>query len=190
MEARPRLRERLTYANVTATLAMFLALTGGAVAATQLAKNSVGPMQLKKNAVNRAKVADASLTGADIRDLSITGPEIADGAISPAKLSAPSPSGPSLTTMSLTEDCTSATGPLPAGVSVQEQTFGCRIDFGRNVLNCAASATVHFRTNALVLLTERAAQIGMSPGEPNIMGVSTSENGSNDDLPFDLILVC
>ena len=34
-------RSQLTYANVVATLALFLALGGGAYAATQLPKNSV-----------------------------------------------------------------------------------------------------------------------------------------------------
>ena len=38
-----KLRTKLTYSNVVATLALFLALGGGAaIAANQLAKNSVG----------------------------------------------------------------------------------------------------------------------------------------------------
>jgi hypothetical protein len=58
---------RLTYANVMATVAVFLALGGGAYAATQLKKNSVGAKQLKANAVTGAKVKDQSLTGKDIK---------------------------------------------------------------------------------------------------------------------------
>ena len=49
-----RFRPRLTYANVIASLALFVALGGSAVAAG-LAKNSVGPNQLKKGAVTAAK---------------------------------------------------------------------------------------------------------------------------------------
>jgi hypothetical protein len=48
---------RLSYANVTATLAVFLALGGGALAAVQLPKNSVGSAQLKAGAVTPAKLA-------------------------------------------------------------------------------------------------------------------------------------
>lgn len=59
--------ERLTYANVTATVALFLALGGGAYAATQLPKNSVGPEQLQKNAVNSAKVKNHSLSAVDFK---------------------------------------------------------------------------------------------------------------------------
>jgi hypothetical protein len=62
-------RAKLTYANVVATLALFIALAGGtAFAATQmLPKNSVGPKQLKKGAVTPSKLAKgskASLVGA------------------------------------------------------------------------------------------------------------------------------
>ena len=61
-----RLRPRLTYANVIATLALFLALGGGAAfAAASLGKNTVGAKQLKKNAVTGAKVKNGSLAAAD-----------------------------------------------------------------------------------------------------------------------------
>jgi hypothetical protein len=60
------LRSRLSFSNVVAVLALFIALGGSAYAATQLKKNSVGTKQLKKNAVNGSKVKDQSLTGKDI----------------------------------------------------------------------------------------------------------------------------
>jgi hypothetical protein len=59
-------RVRLTYANVMATIAVFIALGGASYAATQLPKNSVGTKQLKTNAVTGIKVKDRSLGGADI----------------------------------------------------------------------------------------------------------------------------
>jgi hypothetical protein len=51
------LRRHLTYANVAATLALFLALGGAAYAATQLARNSVGTAQLRAGAVTAGKIA-------------------------------------------------------------------------------------------------------------------------------------
>ena len=73
------LRSRLTYANgsrindanVVATLALFAALGGGAYAATQLPRNSVGTAQLRDNSVTGAKVKDGSLTGTDINSLTL-----------------------------------------------------------------------------------------------------------------------
>lgn len=61
-----RLRNRLTYANVMSTLAVFVALGGASYAATQLPRNSVGPKQLRKGAVTGAKVKPHSLTGIDL----------------------------------------------------------------------------------------------------------------------------
>ena len=60
------LRPRLTYANVTATLALFVALGGGAYAATQInGKNlkdrSVAGKKLKRNTVTGTEVKEATL---------------------------------------------------------------------------------------------------------------------------------
>ena len=62
-----RLRNRLTYANVIATIALFIALGGASYAATQLPKNSVGSKQLKRNAVNGAKVKPGSLPASALK---------------------------------------------------------------------------------------------------------------------------
>jgi hypothetical protein len=72
-----RIRARFTYANVAATLALFIALAGGtAYAASQLEKESVGTKELAKGAVTPAKLSKGSknaLKGA-------TGPQGAQGA--------------------------------------------------------------------------------------------------------------
>jgi hypothetical protein len=52
---------RLTYANVVATLALFLALGGVSYAATQLPKNSVGSKQIKSGAITKGKIDKATL---------------------------------------------------------------------------------------------------------------------------------
>ena len=62
-----RLRSRLTYANVIATLALFLALGGSSYAALKLPGGSVGTKQLKRNAVTSPKVKPGSLLLSDFR---------------------------------------------------------------------------------------------------------------------------
>ena len=62
----PRIRKHLTYANVSASLALFLVVSGGAAyAATHPARNSVGTRQLRNNAVTSAKVKNGSLLARD-----------------------------------------------------------------------------------------------------------------------------
>jgi hypothetical protein len=80
---RPKLRPHLTYANVVATLCLFLLLGGGAaVAATQLPKNSVGSAQLKRGAVTPAKLNPSAKAA-------LTGPAGATGATGPRGLDGP-----------------------------------------------------------------------------------------------------
>ena len=89
-----RIRSRLSYANVAATLALFIALGGVSYAAVKLPKNSVGTVQIKKNAVNGAKVRNSSLTGSDVKNRSLTAADFSgsvQGAQGPA--GAPGPKG-------------------------------------------------------------------------------------------------
>lgn len=60
-------RPKLTYANVTATIALFLALGGGAAfAATQLPANSVKAPQIAKNAVGGSELQTGAVHSPDL----------------------------------------------------------------------------------------------------------------------------
>jgi len=56
-----RLRSGLGYANVMATLAVFISLGGASYAALNLPRNSVGPNQIREGAVGASEVRDRSL---------------------------------------------------------------------------------------------------------------------------------
>ena len=72
-----KIRPRLTYANVVATVALFVAVSGAsAFAATQLAKNSVGSRQLKSKSVTTGKIAPGSVNGSKVVNNSLTGADI------------------------------------------------------------------------------------------------------------------
>jgi hypothetical protein len=70
------MRPRLTYANVMATIAVFIALGGASYAALKIPKSSVGAKQLKKNAVTTAKVKNEAITAAKVRKGTLTGAQI------------------------------------------------------------------------------------------------------------------
>jgi hypothetical protein len=71
-------RKHLTVGNAIAAIALFLAVGGAsALAAGQLAKNSVGARQLKAGAVTSAKLKNRSVTAAKVKDGAITGSKIA-----------------------------------------------------------------------------------------------------------------
>ena len=80
------MRERLSYANVMATLALFVALGGVGYAAAKLPRNSVGPKQIKADAVKPSELAPNSVDGSNVVDGSIAGAEIADESIAHADI--------------------------------------------------------------------------------------------------------
>jgi hypothetical protein len=80
-----RIRNKLSYSNVIASLALFVALGGVAVAAG-LPKNSVGPKQLKKNAVTAAKIKKGAVNSAKIARGAVTAGKMAAGSVSSGSL--------------------------------------------------------------------------------------------------------
>jgi hypothetical protein len=79
---------RLTYANVIASLALFLALGGGAAWAASHKSNKVGTGKLKPNAVTAGKIKPSAVTTSKIRDNAVTGTKLREGAVTYAKLAA------------------------------------------------------------------------------------------------------
>jgi len=113
-----KLKERLTFSNVVAVIALFIALGGVSYAAVKIPKNSVGTKQLKNNAVNSNKVKNGSLLAKDFKKGQIPkGPQGPRGATGATGLQGlPGVTGPAGATGSA--GATGATGSTgPAGVT-------------------------------------------------------------------------
>src|SRR4051812_21761868 len=76
-----RLKDKLTYANVTATIALFVALGGTSYAALRLPRNSVGSAQIRTGAVHSSEVRDRSLR---LRDIAVAARSALSGRQGPA----------------------------------------------------------------------------------------------------------
>jgi hypothetical protein len=82
------LRRHLTYANVISTLALFLALGGGAVYAagkigsSQIEKGAVGSKQLHNRGVKRQDIAGGSINGKKVSNESLTGKDVKEATLS------------------------------------------------------------------------------------------------------------
>jgi hypothetical protein len=68
--ASTRIREHLSYANVMATLAVFIALGGGAWAIA-IGRNDVGSRELAKNSVGSSELKDDKTKGQDVDESSL-----------------------------------------------------------------------------------------------------------------------
>src|SRR5215218_4255746 len=78
-------RPKLSYANVIATIALFIALGGAAVAAG-LPKNSVGANQLKRGAVTAAKLKKAAVTSGKLAPQSVIPGKLGANAVLPGNI--------------------------------------------------------------------------------------------------------
>ena len=92
-----QIRKRLTYANVMSTIAVFFVVGGAsALAATELAKNSVGAKQLKSNAVVTAKIKKEAVAAAKIKNGAVGTSKLGAAAVTAEKLGAASVTGEKL----------------------------------------------------------------------------------------------
>lgn len=177
-----RLKPRLSYANVVASLALFIALGGTSYAVSALPRNSVGSTQLRKNAVNSSRVKDRSL---GVRDLSLSARTTLRGAAGP--IGPQGPAGPSATTY-----FAAATG---SGRFVRgDATNGGRADapgnyvvgFAGSVSGCAFTATL----GSTDTTTAPAGRVAVND-QGGKVGVQTYDAAGNPaDLPFHLIVAC
>ena len=74
-----KVRRNLSYANVMATIAVFVALGGGAVAAVTLERNSVRTEHIRAGAVNRSDIARTAVDSRSVRDRSLVAQDFRAG---------------------------------------------------------------------------------------------------------------
>jgi hypothetical protein len=137
----------LTYANVIATLALFLALSGGVV----WAAGRISGGQLKPNSISAGKIKRNAITAVKIRPNAVTATKIRPGAVDFTKLA----TGTNLV-------AGAASGPVPASTS--------------DPISVPLSSPVSFTPSAgtLDLLSVEArganlARVGTQPCEPRVV---------------------
>lgn len=180
-----RLKSRLTYANVTATLALFIALGGSSYAAFTLPRNSVGSKQIRTGAVSSRQLHDRTIR---LRDINVStrralkgqrGATGATGAAGPA-------GAPAVRFFA----SVSAAGGLLRGNATSgghEAAIGTyTVGFGQSVSGCSFSATLGTTDGSTV----PAGRITVND-QAGRVGVQTYDAaGAPGDLPFHLIVAC
>jgi hypothetical protein len=77
-----QIRQRITYANVMSSIAVFLVLGGASayaakkIGSNEIKGNSITTGKIKKNAITASKIKKNSITTAKIKNLAVTGPKI------------------------------------------------------------------------------------------------------------------
>jgi hypothetical protein len=196
------LRERLTYANVMATLAVFIALGGVSWAALKIPADSVGSRELKDNAVRGKEIKNGVVGSKDLKDGSVGFDNLAPGAVDGSKVKDGSiPYGkldPQTVSPRLFAHVNSAgvLGENSGVTGVSHPSMGqYGVTFDRDLRGCVAVATVGFGFGPGVIGAGGTAQARMNLGnDPATVGVTIYRKGftfndvENND--FHLIVAC
>jgi hypothetical protein len=165
------LRERLTYANVTSTLALVVALgAGSAFAANQLAPKSVGERQLRPGAVTADKIRKNAVTAPKLKAEAVKQGKLANGAISGEKLAAAVVTAAKLAANAVTPD------KIPDG-----SVTGGKIDEG-SLSQVPTANSANFAAFASTANPEAFARVSnegtVFPGDSKGIGTADVKQGS------------
>jgi hypothetical protein len=189
-----RLRSHLTYANVMATIAVFVALGGTSYAVVRLPKNSVGSKQIRGNAVGSSEIRKSAVRSSDIkdrsvavRDLTLSARERLRGQTGPT-----GPQGPAGSPVATLSAAVSAGGIYERSNGTSTASSNHRdvgvysVDFNRDVSTCYAIATVKGNQAG-----EISVETSPTMDELKRVVVFTRDSaGTLSDRPFHLIVVC
>ena len=190
-----RLRQKLTYSNVVATLALFIALGGTSYAVVQLPKNSVGRAQLRDGAVGPAEVSKGAIASRAIRnrairvgDISVRARNALAGAMGPqGPKGDPGPAGVSYSA------AVNAAGALVRGNATAggngpgEGVF--TVEWPQAVNACQAVATLAVVPGGPVE-DPPAGRITVRPAGRGIEVRTYGADGAPTDLPFNVLVAC
>lgn len=199
-----KLRFHLTYANVTATVALFLALTGGI--AWALGLNSVKSKHIKNDQVQSADVRDDSLpngglTGQDIVESSlgtIPNADTLDGTDSTGfAAAADAPLWAFVDNRPIIGDNFCEVKRSSGGIAAEMTADGCMVDFARNVTQCGYAATLG---EEVYDQTDLPGEIGVKPGfqfgslgpsnELLLVETKSSDGAAEQAKPFYVAVFC
>jgi len=189
-----RLRDRLSYANVTASLALFVALGGTSYAAVTLPRNSVGQKQLRDNAVGTKELRRGAVRSAHIRNRTIRVGDLARSTRS-TLAGRPGPAGPAgkdaATYRAVIDRSGGRAGGNAQTSSHDRSTNVYRVEFPSDVSGCTYSATLAAVQNGPVLEEPPAGRITVqSGGAGNVLVKTYDAAGNAAEAPFHLIVAC
>jgi hypothetical protein len=190
------MRERLTYANVMATGAVFIALGGTSYALT-LPRDSVGSAQIRPRAVGASEVRARAIRSRHIRnravalaDLSLRARESLRGQQGPRGAEgAPGPPGPAGVPYSA---AVNSGGRVVSGNGRGQHESGTgvyEVLFDRDMTPCRAVATPS-RVPGGGTVDPPAGEITTSTTGTGVIVKTFNSAGTPTDLPFHLIAVC
>jgi hypothetical protein len=185
-----RIRDQATYANVMATIAVFIAVGGTSYAAITLPRNSVGPTQIKSRAVGSTEIRSGAVRTRAIMNGTI---QIEDLARSTRATLAgtPGPAGPpGAPAIELRAGYNPATGLVSGNAtSLEGAGVGKRLlGFARSVAGCTPVASL--ASNPGPTFDLRLAHVVATVQGDRVLVETYNSSGAPEALPVNLIVAC
>ena len=187
------IRSRLTYANVMATIAVFIALGGTGYAALTLPRNSVGSKQLRKGSVGTSELRTGAVRSKDIRNRTIRLTDVSRPARRALKgqTGAQGPAGAPGTALraAVSSGGVAASGNSTAVAHVSgTNVYGVR--FAQNTASCVATATLAAVQAGPTLEQPEAGRITVAANADRVDVKTFAANGTPAEQPFHLTVSC
>ena len=186
------IRDRLSYANVMATIAVFVAL-GGTSYALSLPRNSVGSAQLRSDSVGRSELRRKAVTSRAVRDRSVRLKDLSVGTRNALRghQGPAGPQGPPGPTFSAAVNAAGALIRGSASSSSSSAPNNRLIGFSRPVNDCVATATLASVPGGTPDAPPNTAHVTVEHGsDGNVIVRTWDPDGSPRFLPFNLIVAC
>jgi hypothetical protein len=184
------LRSKLTFANVTASLALFIALGGTGYAVTSLPRNSVGSAQIRSRAVSSSELRSGAVTSRAIRQRTIQTSDLS----TKARSSLRGPRGPAGPAGVEFRAAIPSGGTVVAGNAVRATHQGgtnvYTVEFSRDLTGCVPTATLAAVQSGPVVEQPVAGRITVEPSGATVLVKTYGADGSPAEQPFDLLVAC
>jgi hypothetical protein len=208
-------RRRLSFANVTSAIALFIALGGTSYAAISIPRDSVGPSQIRSdavkkselarnavaaweirhNAVNRSEIRSDAVGPSELRGNAVSSDEVADGGLEAADLSAAARTA--LNGIKYRVSSTAAGGAAAGnakGIAHTAASGVYTVDLGADVSACQYAATVGGVKSGTTIeppvATARQATASPSADATKVTVNVVQADGTPVDSAFHLLVAC
>ncbi len=187
-------RPRLSYANVTSTLALVLAVSGG----TAYAAATIGSKNIKAHAVTNSKLASNAVTGTKVKAGSLSSSDFASGQLPAGPTGPAGPAGPAGAAATNLSGTVNSFGTLVFGSGItatSNQSPGVYfVTFNRSVQSCTSVGTVggyFIGGNTQGPQGGTLVINGAGDTNPNTVFVVTRDTtGASVNLPFHIAAFC
>jgi hypothetical protein len=191
-----RLRQRLNYANLVSSIALFIALGGTSYALT-LPRNSVGAQQIRGGAVRASEVRTDAVRSSEVKDRSLGVRDLSTTARRALRgqtgaTGAPGAAGPAGSSGVTYRAAINSGGTRVRGNAVTSSTRGLNeyvVGFDRSVDDCVSTATLA-AVEGGGTQSPPAGRITVAREGGRVLVKTYDSAGAATQLPFHLIVAC